>query len=406
MSDKLKIAMLSVHSCPVGKLGSKDTGGMSVYIRELARELGKRGHLVDIYTRAHDPVEERIVQLGDNARVIHLQAGEVEPIDKLAVYSHLEDFACSMEDFRARSGLHYDLIHSHYWLSGWVGRRIQRWWDVPHVIMFHTLGALKNAIGVGESEPALRIMAERELVRDCHRIIAATEKGKEELVSFYGASPQKISAIPCGVNLELFRHLDKEEARRNLGFNGDNIILFVGRIDPLKGIDRLLMALPGLETRRKLKLLVIGGDRDSQPEVERLQSLSQSLQIQDSVTFTGIVEQTELPLYYSAADVCVIPSYYESFGLVALESLACGTPIVATRVGGMESVIRQGQNGYMVDDNTPLRLADRIAALLMQKPLGLKSAGSIRASVEGFSWSNIAEAMIPEYRALAAQYNP
>jgi D-inositol-3-phosphate glycosyltransferase len=388
----------------VGKLGNKDTGGMSVYIRELARELGKRGHLVDIYTRAHDPVEEQIVQLGDKARVIHLQAGEIEPIEKLAVYSHLEDFACSLEDFRAANSLRYDLIHSHYWLSGWVGRRIQRWWDVPHAIMFHTLGALKNAVGVGVNEPALRIMAERELVRDCHRIIAATEKGKEEMVSYYGASPEKISVIPCGVNLELFRHLDKEEARRNLGFNGDNIILFVGRIDPLKGIDRLLMALPKLDTRRKLKLLVIGGGEDSQPEVESLQRLSRSLHIQDSVTFAGIVDQKELPLYYSAADVCVIPSYYESFGLVALESLACGTPIVATRVGGIESVVRQGQNGYMVEDNAPLRLADRIAVLLSKQEVDITSAGSIRASVDGFSWSNIAEAIIPEYSAILKEY--
>ncbi len=404
MSDRLKVAMLSVHSCPVGKLGSKDTGGMSVYIRELARELGKRGHLVDIYTRAHDPAEAQIVQLGDKARVIHLQAGEVEPIDKLAVYSHLEDFACSLEHFRVSNGLRYDLIHSHYWLSGWVGRRIQRWWDVPHIIMFHTLGALKNAIGVGANEPALRIMAERELVRDCHRIVAATEKGKYELASYYGASPEKISVIPCGVNLELFRHLDKEEARRNLGFNGDDIILFVGRIDPLKGIDRLLMALPKLNGQ-KPKLLVIGGDEDSRPEVERLQRLSRSLHIQDSVTFAGIVEQKELPLYYSAADVCVIPSYYESFGLVALESLACGTPIVATRVGGMESVIHQGQNGYMVEDNAPVRLAERIAALLSQQEVDIKSADSIRASVKGFSWSDIAEAIIPEYKAVISRAN-
>ena len=403
-TSQLRIAMLSVHSCPVGKLGSKDTGGMSVYIRELARELGKRGHLVDIYTRAHDPAESQIVQLGDKARVIHLQAGEVEPIDKLVVYSHLEDFACSLEDFRASNGLEYDLIHSHYWLSGWVGRRIQRWWDVPHVIMFHTLGALKNAIGVGANEPALRIMAERELVRDCHRIIAATEKGKEELVSYYGSSPEKISVIPCGVNLELFRHLDKKEARRNLGFNGDNIILFVGRIDPLKGIDKLLMALPKLDTRHNLKLLVIGGDEDSQPEVERLQRLSRSLHIQDSVTFAGIVDQRELPFYYSAADVCVIPSYYESFGLVALESLACGTPIVATRVGGIESVVNQGQNGYMVEDNAPIRLADSISSLLSQQEVNIKSADSIRASVNGFSWSNIAEAIIPEYSAIHKEY--
>jgi len=398
MSKQLRIAMLSVHSCPVGKLGSKDTGGMSVYIRELARELGKQGHVVDIYTRAHDPVEDQIVRLGENARVIHLQAGEVEPIDKLEVYSHLDDFACALEDFRASNSLRYDLIHSHYWLSGWVGRRVQRWWDVPHIIMFHTLGALKNAIGVGENEPALRIMAERELTNDCQRIIAATEKGKEELVSFCGASPDRISVIPCGVNLELFRNMDKESARRNLGFNGHKILLFVGRIDPLKGIDKLLIALSKLNGQ-KPKLLVIGGDEDSKHEMERLQRLSHSLNIQGSVTFAGIVDQKELPLYYSAADVCVIPSYYESFGLVALESLACGTPIVATRVGCIENVVHQGQNGYMVENNVPLRLADGIAALLSD---GVQSTDSIRASVHSFSWSSIAEAMIPEYRTLIA----
>jgi D-inositol-3-phosphate glycosyltransferase len=399
MSDRLKIAALSVHSCPIGKLGSKDTGGMSVYIRELARELGKRGHIIDIYTRAHDPDEAQIVKLGENARVIHLHAGEVEPIDKLAVYSHLEDFACSMEDFRASNGLQYDLIHSHYWLSGWVGRRIQRWWDMPQVIMFHTLGAIKNAIGVGENEPALRIMAERELVRDCQRIIAATEKGKEELVSYCGASPEKISVIPCGVNLELFRHIDKEAARRSLGLNGHKILLFVGRMDPLKGMDRLLTALPSVDTKQNFKLLLIGGDEDSKPEVERLQRLARSLHIQDSVTFAGIVEQRELPLYYSAADICVIPSYYESFGLVALESLACGTPIVATRVGCVESVVNHGRNGHVVANNAPLRLADGIDTLLSDST---ESADAIRASVNRFSWSNVAEAIIPLYKALIA----
>jgi D-inositol-3-phosphate glycosyltransferase len=400
MSKQLRIAMLSVHSCPVGKLGSKDTGGMSVYIRELARELGRRGHSVDVYTRAYDPAEAQIVELGENARVIHLQAGEVEPIDKLEVYSHLDDFACALEDFRLNNGLRYDLIHSHYWLSGWVGRRVQRWWDVPHIIMFHTLGALKNAIGVGENEPALRIMAERELINDCQRIIAATEKGKEQLISYYNASPERISVIPCGVNLELFRNMDKESARRNLGFNGHKILLFVGRIDPLKGIDKLLMALSKLNGQ-KPKLLVIGGDEDSKHEMERLQRLSQSLRLRDSVTFTGIVEQKELPLYYSAADACVIPSYYESFGLVALESLACGTPVVATRVGCIESVVHQGQNGYMVENNLPVRLADGIAALLSDSN---ESADSIRASVDRFSWSNIAEALIPEYRTVLKEY--
>jgi D-inositol-3-phosphate glycosyltransferase len=240
-------------------------------------------------------------------------------------------------------------------------------------------------------------MAERELAQDCQRIIAATDREKHDLGRYYDTPPDKISVIPCGVNLDLFRRIDKETARQRLGFNGNKIILFVGRIEPLKGLDSLLTALPAVGNGQKPILVVVGGDERSQSEVERLRKLSRSLHIQDSVTFRGIEEQERLPFYYSAADVCVIPSYYESFGLVALESLACGTPIVATRVGCIESVIRQGQNGCMVEDNAPTRLADSIAELLTEQGNSLKSADSIRASVEGYSWSNIAEAIVPIY---------
>ena len=400
----MKIAMLSVHSCPTRRLGGRDTGGMSVYIRELARELGRRGHWVDVYTRAHDPTDDQIVELGENARLIHLEAGEVEDIHKLVVYSYLADFLCELELFTKRSGLQYDLIHSHYWLSGWLGRCIQRSWDVPHVTMFHTLGAVKNTIGMGEDEPDLRIRGERELARGCHRIIAATEKEKEDLIRYYGASPETIRVIPCGVNLDLFQPMDKGIARRQLGFDDDSIILFVGRIDPLKGIDRLLVAMTYLEKRQGLRLVVIGGDDDSQPEVERLQRLSQNLHVQDSVTFAGAVGQQELPSYYSAAQVCVIPSYHESFGLVALESLACGTPVVAAGVGGIESVVRQGETGYVLENNAPLRLADRIAALLSRPDAGAQSASSTRASVLRFGWANIAEAIIEEYNLVLGSY--
>ena len=403
-AGQLKIAMLSVHSCPTRRLGGKDTGGMSVYIRELARELGRRGHWVDVYTRAHDPMDDQIVDLGENARLIHLEAGGVQDIHKLVVYSYLADLLCELESFAERSGLQYDLIHSHYWLSGWLGRCIQRSWDVPHITMFHTLGAVKNTIGMGEDEPELRIRAEKELAKDCHRIIAATEKEKEDLIRYYDASPETIGVIPCGVNLDLFRPVDKGIARRQLGFDDDSIILFVGRIDPLKGIDRLLMAMTYLDGRQGPRLVVVGGDDDSEAELERLQELSQELHIQDSVTFVGPVGQEELPCYYSAAHVCVIPSYHESFGLVALESLACGTPVVAAGVGGIEAVVRQGETGYVLKDNAPLRLADGIAALLSKPDAGTQSVSSTRASVLGFGWANIAEAIIEEYRQVLGNH--
>jgi len=400
---QLKIAMLSVHSCPLGKLGGENTGGMSVYIRELCRELGRQGHLVDIYTRAHEPIHDQIVELGKNARLIHLRAGQEEEIEKLAIYPHLAEFACEVENFRKHNGLHYDLIHSHYWLSGWIGKWMQRWWDIPHITMLHTLGAVKNAIGIGMNEPDLRINSEKALVRDCNRIIAPTEREKECLIHYYDASPKAITVIPCGVNLELFRSVEKEIARNYLGLDGKGIILFVGRIVPLKGIDKLLMAMTYLENGQRLKLLVIGGDEYCQDEMKRLKSLAQSLQIHDSVSFLGLVKHEELPYFYSAADLCVLPSYYESFGLVALESLACGTPVVVTKVGGLESVIRQGDTGYVVLDNTPFRLANKMARLLSMS--NKEAISSIRASVTKFSWSRIAEAIVNEYRAVLSSYS-
>lgn len=401
---QLKIAMLSVHSCPLGKLGGENTGGMSVYIRELCRELGRQGHLVDIYTRAHEPIHDQIVELGKNARLIHLRAGQEEEIEKLAIYPHLAEFAREVENFRKHNGLHYDLIHSHYWLSGWIGKWMQRWWDIPHITMLHTLGAVKNAIGIGMNEPDLRINSEKALVRDCNRIIAPTEREKEYLIHYYDASPKAITVIPCGVNLELFRSVEKEIARNYLGLDGKGIILFVGRIVPLKGIDKLLMAMPYLENGQRLKLLVIGGDGYCQDEMKRLKSLAQSLQIHDSVSFLGLVKHEELPYFYSAADLCVLPSYYESFGLVALESLACGTPVVVTKVGGLESVIRQGDTGYVVLDNTPFRLANKMA-LLLSMSNKKEVISSIRASVTKFSWSKIAEAIVNEYRAVLSSYS-
>jgi len=388
----------------VGKLGAKDTGGMSVYIRELAHELGKQGHLVDVYTRAHDPRDSQIYELGRNARLIHLEAGEVEDIQKLVVYSYLPDFACNLENFRKHNDLQYDLIFSNYWLSGLVGEYLQQQWNVPHITMFHTLGAVKNTIGIGEDEPELRIEKERGLAQDCYHIIAPTEKEKEELIQHYGASPKRIGVVPCGVNLEQFKPVSKEKARQYSGLDNDKIILFVGRIDPLKGIDKLIKSMLYLRNVTGLRLVVIGGGEDSQHEIEQLQKLVCELNIQDSVTFLGLIKHDQLPHFYSAADVCVVPSYYESFGLVALESLACGTPIVATDVGNLKSIIRQGETGYVVIDNAPHCLASKISLLLSRSGTDTESARSIRASVSRFSWSNIAEAIIRECRLVLANY--
>ena len=397
VTGRLRIAMLSVHSCPIGNLGARDTGGMSVYVRELARELGKHGILVDIYTRVHDPKDDQVYKLGQNARLIHLRAGEDKDIRKLAVYPYLPDFAGNLENFRKHNNLQYDLVFSHYWLSGWVGEYMQRRWNVPHVMIFHTLGAVKNAIGIGEAEPELRVETETRLARNCHHIIATTEKERDGLIRHYGASPERISVIPCGVNLDLFQPKDREMAKQQLGFDGNKVILYVGRIEPLKGIDRLLRAITYLQNNHGLRVVIIGGDEHSRDEMERLQKLSRSLHIEDSVTFLGLIKHEKLPCFYSAATACVIPSHYESFGMVALESMACGTPIVATDVGDLKSIIHQGETGYVVIDDAPSGLADKIALLLSSSEV--KSTLSIRASVARFGWPNIAQQIIREVLA-------
>ncbi|MGD0794447.1 MAG: glycosyltransferase [Dehalococcoidales bacterium] len=395
-SSELRIAMLAAHSCPVGELGAKDTGGMSVYIREVARELSEQGHSVDVYTRVHDPADPIVEELGTRARLIHVRAGQEAKINKLEVYSYLPEFTRNLENFRLDNNLSYDLVFSHYWLSGLVGQSLQKLWRVPHVIMFHTLGAVKNDIGVGEEDPILRIDAEKELIDSCQCIIAATDKGKEELEHFYGAAPGKISVVPCGVNMELFQPVTQSVARQKLGLNDEKILVFVGRLDPLKGIERLLEAVPRLGDSPGLKLIIIGGDESSSGEVEKLRQLSSSLGIRNKIDFLGTVKQTELPYYYSAADICVVPSYYESFGLVALEALSCGTPVVSADVGDLKNIILPGKTGYVVKGNNPEILAGGIARTLKWPTRSAETALAIRASVGRFSWGDVASEIASE----------
>ena len=404
MQKQLKVAMISVHSCPVGKLGGRDTGGMNVYVVELARELGRKGHVVDIYTRVHQPEHEQLVSLGQNVRLIHLEAIRDEEMPKIAIYSYLQRFTCGVQDFRKCNNLDYDLIHSHYWLSGLVGMQLRTWWHIPHVVMFHTLGAAKNSVGIGEDEPELRIESEREVVNNCERIIAATDREREELIQHYGASPQKIAIIPCGVNLELFKPVDKEIARKELSLDHEKVILLVGRIEPLKGLGQMFRASTHITGKEAPRLMIVGGDEHSQGEVHALQEMARELHIEDQVTFIGSVPQETLPLFYSAADVCVMPSYYESFGMVALESLACGTPIVATDVGGMRRIIRRSETGRIVSDNSPRHLASNISDLLSQTEEQEQHIEMRRAIMAEFSWANIADTMLQEYDRILKDY--
>jgi D-inositol-3-phosphate glycosyltransferase len=383
----------------MGELGTKDTGGMSVYVRELARELGKRGHWVDIYTRLNGTGQKQIAPLYEKVRLIHLRAGKNGKMNKLALYAHLDDFFKELERFKTHESLHYDLVHSHYWLSGRVGKWAQESWAVPHVFMFHTVSAVKNNTEGSEKEPEFRTAIEKHLARECDRILVATDREREHLIQHYGASQQMIGVVPCGVNLDLFSPGDKKKARQELGFAQDeSIVLFVGRFAPLKGIDRLMKAMRHLQHHQRLRLIIVGGDGRDTPEFQDLQKLAWNLGIQEGVTFVGRIEQANLPPYYRAADVLAVPSYYESFGLVALEALASGTPVVATKVGAMESILKDSTTGEVVSNGSPPLLAKSIDRFIAGSN-GL-SGHEVRATVLRFSWANVAAAMIDQYAAV------
>ncbi|MFH1651698.1 MAG: glycosyltransferase [Chloroflexota bacterium] len=404
--QRLKIAMLSVHSCPVGNLGTKDTGGMSVYIREVARELGRQGHLVDIYTRVHDPADPQIVEFGDRARLIHLPAGDDFAIPKLALYLHLPDFACNLERYRRENGLSYDLVFNHYWLSAWVGQYVRQWWHVPDITMFHTLGAVKNRFGSRTDEPDLRIETEKEMAAGCRRIIAATAREKEDLQRHYHVPSNKVSVVPCGVNPDLFRPTPPEESRAMLNLpRSEKIVLYVGRIDPLKGVHNLIKAISLMPAETRPRLLIIGGDPTTSREMNHLEELAREGGISGSVDFRGIMPQSELPHYYAAADVTIIPSYYESFGLVALESLACGTPVVAADVGEMKSIIRQGETGLVLADNSPQNLAGGITAALEHLSGRPSVRRKARESVRRFHWPLVAEELSHIFRQVVPEHS-
>ena len=404
-SDQLRIAMFSIHSSPIGELGTKNTGGMSVYIRELARHLGMFGHRIDIYTRLNGTKHNQIIELYDNVRLIHLSAGGNGYVHKLALYYYLSDFFRALERFKNQEDLDYDLIHSHYWLSGRLGSRVQDRWNIPHIVMFHTLGTVKNSFGLTVREPDLRIATEKKLARTSQRILAPTDREKENLLKHCNTASQKIGVVPCGVNLDLFRPMDKTAARQRLGFDKDeSIVLYVGRFDPIKGIDRLLEAIAHLKHLKRMRLVIIGGDGPAAPEYQNLRQLCSKFGIQKSVNFVGRVEQDQLPPFYSAADVLIVPSYYESFGLVGLESLACGTPVVATRVGAMEEIIEEGKTGHVVADLTPRGLANRIEKVISNPAGSMLPAPDIRASILKYGWPNVASAIFNEYETVLENF--
>lgn len=415
-----RVAMLSVHTCPLAMLGGKETGGMNVYVRELSAALDRRGIAVDVFTRAQEPGTPVVHGvLGERSRVIHIPAGPERPYSKHKVYNHLPEFVEGVRARAVRENLHYDIIHSHYWLSGLAAQRLQDvWGGTPIVQMFHTLGEMKNRVAQtnGEREPDFRIRSEGKIIRFADRLIAATPVEQHDLVSLYGADPANIAVIPPGVNLNLFQPVPRPEARRRIGVPPDHkVILFVGRIQPLKGIDCLIRAMALVlkhnpEFRHQICISIIGGNPhatsgEEQREMRRLYNLKEALNVGDLVTFLGAKNQDTLVNYYSAAQMVVMPSHYESFGMVAVEAMACRTPVIASDVGGLTYTVQDGFNGYLVPKKDVRALAEKITLLLKYNHLRDHLGEQARHWVERFRWEYIAEQMLAVYNDTLTQHS-
>ncbi len=396
------IAVVSVHTSPLARPGTLDSGGMNVYIRELSREMGRRAHTMDIFTRRVDQATPEVVMIDERTRVIQIEAGAPDA-DKGSLRSYLPQFRSGVLAFQEGEGRVYDLVHSHYWLSGWVGQALKVRWGAPHVIMFHTLGEAKNRAGLAKREPYDRIAGERLLAQGADRIICASESERETLLKLYGVPDDRVTCIPCGVDTEHFRPMSRSRARRRLKLPAkESLVLFVGRIEPLKGIDVLLRAVSKLEG--EFRLLAVGGDGKEAARQAELRALVDELGIGERVSFLDAVPHDDLPLYYNAADVCVVPSYYESFGLVALEAMACGVPVVASRVGGLRETVQDGETGYLVPWRCPQPFAERLDQLLSDARLRRQLGREARIAVERFRWSEVAAQVEDVYHELVSQY--
>ena len=414
----MNIAIISYHTCPLATLGGKDTGGMNVYVRDLTKYLGLHRIHADVFTRSQDEhVPHVLHELGCGNRVVHIQAGPETPCPKNELVGYIDEFTENIIRFADAKQIKYDLIFSHYWLSGLAAIQLKEKWDIPVVHMFHTLALLKNqnAKTEQEIEGPYRIDGEKRVLAGIDRLIVATPDEKEKLVSLYSANPTIMDIIPPGVDLTRFYPIPIDEAKEFIGIpENEKMILFVGRIERLKGVDTLIKAMAQIQQADVLSecphyLYIIGGDPESNPndinhEMLRLQNLRIELGVSDLVIFLGKRDQDVLQYYYSAAEMLVMPSHYESFGMVALESMACGTPVIATQVGGLQHLVQDKETGFIIPNDDPNALEEKITQLLCKEELKDEFGRNSIAYAQSFSWDVITQRIVKVFNKTTKNY--
>jgi D-inositol-3-phosphate glycosyltransferase len=407
------LAIVSLHASPVASLGAGENGGMNVYIRAVCEELSRRGIPTEVFTRRSSPDGLDRVQLAEKSWVTRLAVGPADDIDKAQLFDLLPDFSEAVLREQRRRRTDYSLIHSHYWLSGWVATRLRDEWNLPWFHTFHTLARVKNerAAEGAVVEPEHRIAVEQAIVRNCDRLIASSAQEADDLVRLYGAARTRLSVVAPGVDLRVFNERPTSALRKRLGLGEAKVVVFAGRLERLKGVETVIRAMAILDRDGAQPeppvLLVIGDDshngasesRLSGGERARLEGLAASLGIAGQVRFMGPVDQPALAGYLSLAAVCVVPSYSESFGLVALEAAASGTPVIAARVGGLPTIVKDGLTGFTLVSHDPAQYAERIGRLLGDEELRRCFSRRSRLVATQFTWKETVDRLVAEYRA-------
>lgn len=408
----MRVAVIAYHSSPLAEPGSGDAGGMTVYVREVARSLAARGVYTDVYTRA-DSDGQRLVEILPGVRVIPVEAGPAESIPKDDQPRFLSDFVAGVRAFAATQRIRYDVVHSHYWQSGVAGSALAAAWAVPLVHSHHTLGRVKNQyLPPGDApESRVRLQGEERVIATADVFVASTDDEWQYLACLYGASHDRLKTVHPGVDQSLFSPGDRVASRARLGLDPDAaILLYAGRIQRLKGIDLALRSTALLRERldRPVTLLVVGGTSGSQghEELRRLESLARDLDLDAEARFLGPRPHEQLPDFYRAADALTVCSYSESFGLAALEAHACGTPVVGTPVGGLSHVVRNGRSGFLVPTRDPDVFTARLHTLLTDEILRNEFSDAAVAASKAFSWDVTADGLVELYECLVEEEAP
>lgn len=396
----MKIAMISYWSCPLTKLGEWKAGGMNVYILNLADQIGKLGHEVDIYTHNHSQSHEHISKLSANARIIHLYRMEKD------VYQGTKNFSHALYSFIIRNRLKYDYFHAHYYLSGLVGLELRKKIKIPLITTLHSLAVMKNKYT--QAVDNQRIKTEIQLIDQSSALIASSDTEKRDIIRYYKGEKQKIYVAPPGVNHILFRPHNNQKSRKKLRLHRNaKIVLFVGRIDPIKGINTLIQAIPMLISDMRLInslcVLIVGGDIKNktfwkQEELHTVENIIQQKSLNTYIHFIGSQPHHLLPFYYSAADVVVVPSSYETFGLVALEAMACGASVVATSTGGLEYLISDTINGRLVKNQNAAHLAHVVKEILLDEKKREFLGENAQKTSQNYCWDKQAKRVISLYK--------